>query len=420
MGINYPESDVVGNFQKGFNLSQDVRAAPFKQKIVEAKAQDEGLTAASNKLAAIGNLLNGVKDQRSYTMAKQQLAAAGIINPTDIPDEYDPAFVDMHKNSLLNAKAQLDRQFKIAEISKMNAGGDTGTLLNRMNANTPEAQALRNTYFGKANAGKGIITDPVTGVPQIAPGYNEAIAGTAAAETGAKKTAEKSAEQSGEADKTLTIMHSNLPSVLQRFKEMRDAANNASYGFGVNEEGTGLAQQFAKSSLGNDATSQANALLRQRAAQGILPELGPQLAQAGVRGNKFLETLANSASGLDLAAKPQDKLKLINGLEDTYINNLKSSAAQLRAKGKDAPSDKEIDGYVEQLRKGAIPEGMPTPIQNLTPAEKAATKPDAKYPEEKITTGQSILTAPKIGTVKNGYRFMGGDPANQKSWKKDR
>lgn len=412
------QADPIGSFQQGFGAGQQVLQAPFKQKTLEANTQDAQLTAASNKLAAIGNLLPSVKDQNSYSMAKQQLVAAGIINPQDIPDQYDPAFVDMHKNSLLNAKAQLDRQFKIAEINKMTAGGDSGTLLNRLNAQTPEGEALRNTYFGKVNANKGLEKDPITGQVINSPGYNEASANTKGAETGAGKKAEISATQAGEANKIFDVMHSNLSSVLQRFKEMRDASNDASYGFWANDEGTGLPQQFAKSYFGNDATSRANALLKQRSAQGILPELGPQLAQAGVRGNKFLETLANSASGLDLAAKPQDKIALVNGLENTYINNLKSTAAQLREKGQNAPSDKEIDDIVEKIRSGDVPQGMPTPTQNLSESEKAAAQLEAKYPEEKISTGNSILSGPKLGTIKNGYIFLGGNPANQKSWKK--
>lgn len=168
----------------------------------------------------------------------------------------------------------------------------------------------------------------------------------------------KEGEHIGEAGKTLDIMQSNLPSVMQRFQAMREASANASSGMGVNNEGDGFAQQWANTSMGNDATSKANNILEQRAAQGILPELGPQLAQAGVKGNKFLETIANSASGLNMSAKPQDKVALIDGLELTYVNNLKSTAAQLRAQGQQAPTDQEIDASVQNL-KGSASQGAP-------------------------------------------------------------
>lgn len=192
-----------------------------------------------------------------------------------------------------------------------------------------------------------------------------------------KKTeaaAGKEGEHLGEAAKTYDIMQSNLPFVLKRFQEMRDASINASSGFGVDSEGDGWAQKLQNSSLGNPKVADANGLLKQRSAQGILPELGPQLAQAGIRGNKFLETLATSASGLDLSAPAQTKTKLIDGLENTYVSNLKSTAAQLRANGQPSASDAEIDALVgkyksvksaamptitTQAQRDALPSGTP-------------------------------------------------------------
>lgn len=162
-------------------------------------------------------------------------------------------------------------------------------------------------------------------------------------------SAGKQGEAIGDATKTLNIMQSNLPQVLQRFQDMRAAASKAGYGSGYNNEGDGFLQNMQNNF--SSETSDANAVLKQRAAQGILPELGPQLAQAGIRGNKFLETIATSASGLDLNAPPSAKLKAIDGLENTYINNLKATAAQLRANGQQAPSDAEIDATASQIKK---------------------------------------------------------------------
>ncbi len=401
-------------FQQGFNISRGIQNAPYETQKLKAGAQDAELTASVNKLSAIGNLLNGVKDQDSYTMARNTLAQAGIINPQDVPDVYDPAYVEMHKNSLLNAKAQFEKE-KFAFDKR---GGVQGALVDRMSDPT-----FRDNLLGKANASKGVVINPTTGQAETVSGYNEAVAGTKGAEKGAEKTSEMNASQIGDATKTFDIMHSNLPSVLERFKEMRDASNNASSGFGANEEGTGLAQQFAKSSIGNDITSNANALLKQRAAQGILPELGPQLAQAGVRGNKFLETLANSASGLDLAAKPKDKISLINGLENTYINNLKATAAQLREKGQNAPSDKDIDAIIAQVKGGTVPANMPTPIQNSK--ESFGEVPENQIPpivKANMTPSNIAVQpkTPKIGTIEDGHVFLGGDPSNPKNWKVQR
>lgn len=204
----------------------------------------------------------------------------------------------------------------------------------------------------------------------------------------------KTGEAIGEADKTLKIMQSNLPQVLQRFQRMRDFSTKAGYGTGNNNEGTGVLQEW-HNNFDNSETADANAVLKQAAAQGILPELGPQLAQAGIKGNKFLETLASSASGLDLGAPPSAKKKAIDGLENTYISNLKSTAGQLRARGQAAPSDAEIDAAVAKLK-----------ADNPTAAAPAASQP----------------STPKPGTTMQGtdgtYLFNGGDPAKPESWKK--
>lgn len=186
LGIDYGDSDPLGNFQKGFGLRQEIEQAPLKQKQLETKVQDDQIIAANNKLSAISNLLSGVRDQQSYSMAKQQLASLGIINPSDIPDQYDPAYVEMHKNTILNAKNDLDRQYKLAQIAEMQAGGSTGVFANRLR----DEPSLRDAYFNKVNAGKGLVINPESNSVEGMPGYNQAVAGTAGAETGAKKTAE--------------------------------------------------------------------------------------------------------------------------------------------------------------------------------------------------------------------------------------
>jgi len=260
MSIQYPQSDLLGNFQKGFNLGQDIQAAPFKQKAIEANAQNEQLTAANNKLTAIGNLLNGVKDQQSYSMAKQQLAAAGIINPQDIPDQYDPAYVDMHKNSVMNAKAQLDKQFKLQQIAESKAGGTSGILLDRL-ANEPD---LKSALLTKTNAGKGVVMNPSTGQAEIVEGYNPAVAST----EGAKKAAEQQAILGTAADIE-------------------------------SEKGMGAAAGKTRGEQEKRALSAPNNLLLIQEAEGLLPNATSGLAQRAGRGVANMVGVSTDASKAD-------------------------------------------------------------------------------------------------------------------------
>ncbi len=159
----------------------------------------------------------------------------------------------------------------------------------------------------------------------------------------------------GDESKMLDIMKSGLPVMLQRFQNLRNSSADASSGLGVSSEGGGVYPALANSAAGRflePKTANANAMLKQNSSQNILGELGPQLQQAGVRGNKFLEQIANQASGMDMSAPPDVKNNIVNGLESTYIANLKSTANQVRLKGLPAPTNEEIDKMVADL-KGA-------------------------------------------------------------------
>jgi uncharacterized coiled-coil protein SlyX len=181
----------------------------------------------------------------------------------------------------------------------------------------------------------GVTLEPGT---EFSNGQVTAIPGAAQAKATQQqqsKTAETTGTNLAEAQKTLSVMKANLPSFLERITEMKKAAigdpqNNippASYGFGVGEEGDGVVVDYHNQL--RDPVSSANAILRQRAAQGVLPELGPQLAQAGIRGNKFLEQLANSASGLRLNDSPEAKSAAIDGLQAQYMRNLNATEQQV-------------------------------------------------------------------------------------------
>lgn len=372
--------DIPANSQKAysnaFNQSQNEINAPYKTQALQNQAQEGQVANQTNQFKLASAKLDALQSAainltpENWSIQKNLLESHDI--PTNgMPDQFDANWKAGTINQLNAAKQQLDLQSTQADIAMKQAhaqffanGGQQPAAVKIANA-LQEARAagdmgrVNNLLQAQKVLDKGLQLND-EGLVESIPGYNTSLGNQKTAETEAKAIG----TQSGEADKTLSVMQSNLPSVLQRFKEMRDASANASYGLGTNKEGEGIYQQFAKSALGDDQTSQANALLAQRSAQGILPELGPQLAQAGVRGNKFLETIANSASGLDLGAKPKDKIALINGLENTYINNLKSTAQQLRAKGRPAPSDSDIDQMISDIRKGNIPEGLSTPIQN--------------------------------------------------------
>lgn len=185
--------------------------------------------------------------------------------------------------------------------------------------------------------------------------------------SGDKATAEDAGKNLADAQKTFNVAASNLPRAMQRFTELRQAAPLASSGGGISDEpqeqgffehflpGPDYARSMARSSIGGAIDNKiaggnvadANMLMDQATKQGVLSELGPQMQ--GLKGNKYLEGIANGASGLNLADPPDTKVKAINGLQDQYISNLKSLAQQRRTYGDPtAPSDMDLATLVSK------------------------------------------------------------------------
>lgn len=181
---------------------------------------------------------------------------------------------------------------------------------------------------------------------------------------GKEAQATKEGTDAADIGKTLTVMKSNLPIALDRFEEMRSAAKNASADFGTEtEDGSTPWKVLAHDAL-KDETAKANAKITQTSAQGVLPELGPALAQAGIKGNKFLETLSSNASAIPLHLSPEAKIQNINGLEKQYINNLKATSQQSRKYGDvNAPTDEQINALVAAHKKQPVLQTSPNIIK---------------------------------------------------------
>lgn len=192
-----------------------------------------------------------------------------------------------------------------------------------------------------ANAGPA---PPLIGVDPV---QQDATKAATLGPIAAKAEQEKTNAINDAADqKILATMQSNMPQAFTRFNNMRDAAKNSSYGLGVSEEGDGWKQQLHNQL--DDKTADYNTILRTNAAQAVLPELGPLLQNSGVKGNKFLETIANNAVGVDLSASPHAKKSTIDSQQGAYVAGLKAVASRLRSRGLQSPSDEEIDAAAKK------------------------------------------------------------------------
>lgn len=79
------------------------------------EAEKARLEQAGQQIGLIGQVAGSAKDQASYSAGLQQLAAAGI-DTSQIPAQFDPAYVQQARQQALTAAQQLEQQWKAKEF----------------------------------------------------------------------------------------------------------------------------------------------------------------------------------------------------------------------------------------------------------------------------------------------------------------
>lgn len=415
--IDYGNQQADQQNQQALSQLQQAHAAA-QMPLIQAQTQSAQQDLASKKrglaISVVAPILNEpdpVKQQALYgTLSKM----AGRVDPTlQLPDEFDPSTLkalvqtqvpisSMPEYQMNSAKAAFYRTLADQASGGQGqppAGIPTGgqPASGMPGSGTPAVQGAippptGASILSQPNIAQGLAIFDPAGSQALTAQQKLQYESPEGKQAGAE--GEKTGQIAAEAGKTFSVAASNLPFVLSRFTEMRDAAKDASYGpdWAVNNDGTGIMQQFHNSR--DDETAKANSALLQRGAQGILTELGPQLAQAGVRGNKFLESIASSASGIHMAQPPAAKANAIDGLESQYIRSLKATAQEVRSYGGKAPTDAEIDAAVAQYKANPQPNAQPG--QTAMQQAKGMLKPP---PGTAIDTPESIGKAYQAGKI---------------------
>lgn len=193
MSINIPETDWAGAYQKGLDVIKAQRSLPLD---IKAKEQDNRLghlNNAAKTLHIVGTLLSNVKDQQSYSQARQIAIGRGLGTPQDIPEAYDPNIVNAWSSAARDGLEGIQRQ----RLEFEQNGGVVGAIVSKIQKDP----AFRDAYFNKANANKGLTTDPDSGQVANMPGYNEAVGSTAFEESRQEQRGELTGRAQGAQDK---------------------------------------------------------------------------------------------------------------------------------------------------------------------------------------------------------------------------
>lgn len=164
-------------------------------------------------------------------------------------------------------------------------------------------------------------------VSPVAQAPNPASFPTTAAYQAAMKAfeANQSAQGSTEGDNAAENLQqynssrSQTQAVLDKINDMHQANKSSSFNGANTEEGGSPVTVYHR--LMGDPTSQANTKLEQLKEQGLISQIGPQLAGTGSKGNKLLEGIIQGSDSFKLNVGKPAVATSIDGLGLNYIRN---------------------------------------------------------------------------------------------------
>ncbi|CAK9249810.1 unnamed protein product [Sphagnum jensenii] len=136
---------------------------------------------------------------------------------------------------------------------------------------------------------------------------------------GSKKQAEDEGANAAENFNQYIASRSNMQPVLDKINEMHQANKQSSFNALNTEDGAGPITAYHR--LESDPVSQANAKLEQLKEQGLISQIGPQLAATGSKGNKLLEGIIQGSDSFKLNTGKPAVATSIDGLGLNYVRN---------------------------------------------------------------------------------------------------
>jgi len=240
----------IQGIQKGF-LEQDKTQADIDAKRRTAeKAQFE---VTRDRLGILTNAMSGVKDQASYTQQRSMLAAGGF-DMSQVPEQYDPAYVEAAKAQALTYAQRLEQGWKEKgyDLEVQKAGEQTrhnrateGVAAGQLGVAQGNLKVAQTREAREASAPKGVVVQSDTGPLVVDPRNGHGTPVT----VGGKVVPPKG---SGQAAKDAQ----SVIDLLDQADPLLDTATHSLIGAGYDR----AAAAFGKSTEGAQASAQLKAL----------------------------------------------------------------------------------------------------------------------------------------------------------------
>jgi hypothetical protein len=368
---------------------QDYREASVerKKKAAEgdraaAQADKERIGTGLQRLEIVGQLMAGVRDQATYEQAKQ--VAAQQFGPefaARIPAQYDPAVIAQAQQQAMSVKERLEQEWKAKGYDlDVRKQGE----VERANV-TRERQTAANDIMTPDGKGGFITNRPLIGA-------KASIAKAGATSVSVNATQEK--EESKAVGKFLGEQYADIQKAgigaqtkldrAGRMEQLLEKINTGKFE-GAKKEAAAVGQAFGITIDPNLGDKEAfEALSNQLALEARNPSGGAGMP--GAMSDKDREFLVQITP--NLTKTPDGNRKIIETAKKLAKRDADVARLAREYRNKSGTLD---EGFFEELRQ----------YSNANPL--FADKPAG---------------APKAGAVMDGYRFKGGNPADQKNWEK--
>lgn len=388
----------------------------------QAKADLENLKTKSQM---VGQLLGAVRqapdDQKAqaYQIARQWGVQRGIISEQDAPAEFDPQFVETAFQSAIDADKQIDNARADLDYDLRVSAHEQAILQNAPKTDDAWTTAAARVLGAATNAeqwevGKKSLIQ--SGIPrEVLQRFGDPFDAERANDLG--MTPEQRAMNADRDKPKPGVDVPFSPEVAAQKKELAAAGRsqvtvNTAERANFKDETT-LRKEFNDLPVVKAASEVANQVKRAREAFDIASKGGSTNSS-----DQVIVTVLNKVLDPGSVVRESEYARTAEG--QSVLSRLEGWAQKMKSGGAGISADerKSVMQTIEALGAAMDRQYKPIVEQYRGLAGEYGFNPDRIVkPMATEAPRAQPSNAPKIGTVRNGYVFIGGDPAQRSSWK---